>query len=219
MLDYLKDQGNTSEPKNQENSDHGNKEQQEYLTVANKSQQLHFTNILLIVLFVAGLVMLFFMIKKTTPNQAQAADATEEVKLEMAISRLTGVRSEMYNKMDEIIAKFYEFSEVKQVKVNELAKNPFIHDSMLGDIDELLLDDSGKLDPEAVRIQKLKKKAENLELLSILKSNEPGGTLCMLNDRFLAVGQSIEGFEVTIIDKNQVTLECDDIKVVLKLGQ
>jgi hypothetical protein len=41
----------------------------------------------------------------------------------------------------------------------------------------------------------------------------------MLNDRFLAVGQSIEGFEVTIIDKNQVTLECDDIKVVLKLGQ
>ena len=31
----------------------------------------------------------------------------------------------MADRMDEIVQKFYEFSDVFQVKVGELAKNPF----------------------------------------------------------------------------------------------
>ncbi len=39
-----------------------------------------------------------------------------------------------FNRTDEIVKKFYEFSDVQQVKVNELVKNPFKHEIFLGNL-------------------------------------------------------------------------------------
>jgi hypothetical protein len=99
---------------------------QEYLTVAANSRNLRRSTVLVAVLVGIGLVCLLLMIRKSQP-QAAAAGATknDQTKIEAAISRLTGVRSEMADRMDEIVKKFYEFSDVVQVKVDELVKNPF----------------------------------------------------------------------------------------------
>ena len=68
-----------------------------------------------------GLLGLMLMIRRSQPQAASAAPAAgDQTKIEAAITRLTGVRSEMADRMDEIVKKFYEFSDVVQVKVDEL---------------------------------------------------------------------------------------------------
>ena len=94
-------------------------QEQEYLTVAAQEGRVRKGTILLVVLFSAGLLCLWFMIKKSTPQTASAETvSTEESQIEMAITRLIGVRSEMFSRMDEVVKKFDEFSDVQQVNVN-----------------------------------------------------------------------------------------------------
>jgi len=101
-------------------------QESEYLTVATQTKRVRKSTTLLAVLFIIGLLCLWFMIKKSTPKAASAGSfETEETLIETAINRLTGVKSKIFNRMDEIVKKFYEFSDVPQVEVNELAKNPF----------------------------------------------------------------------------------------------
>jgi hypothetical protein len=64
---------------------------QQYLTVASRSRQVRKNTIQLAVLFGIGLLCLFFMIKKTSPQSAAAKVTNpEDAKIEMAISRFGG---------------------------------------------------------------------------------------------------------------------------------
>ena len=108
--------GNISLPAAQ-SADQGNEER--YLTVSDKKTRKG--TIILVILFAAGLLCLILMIRKSSPSAVSAGTvAVEEAKLENAISRLTGVNNEIYDRMDEIMKKFYEFSNVNQVNVAEL---------------------------------------------------------------------------------------------------
>ena len=96
---------------------------QEYYTVAARSKNVRKSTILVTILFGIGLLCLLFMIKKSTPQTASASpDDEQETQIEVAIARLTGVSSEMFSRMDQIVNKFYEFSDVLQVQVNESQK-------------------------------------------------------------------------------------------------
>jgi len=82
-------------------------QEQEYLTVAAHNKNVRKSTMLLVALFAIGLLCLLFMIKKSTPQKATAAVLSpEETRIEAAITRLTGVRSEMFNQMDEIVKNF-----------------------------------------------------------------------------------------------------------------
>ena len=96
---------------------------EQYLTVSHK-KQVRKSNYLLIILFCAGLLILWFMIKKSTPQTA-AASVTGNTQIETLLTKFAGVRSEMFSSLDEISERFYKFSDVQQVKNNELVKNPF----------------------------------------------------------------------------------------------
>ena len=143
MLSFLQDQNSEELPaEKKKNAATGKKassdgvdksQESEFLTVDSHGKQVRKTTKLLAVIFVIGLVCLGVMIIKSSPNAASAAgDQTEQTKVETAIARLTGVKTQMFNRMDEIVNKFYEFSDVPQVKVNELAKNPFELDTASG---------------------------------------------------------------------------------------
>jgi hypothetical protein len=131
MLSFLRDQGNSDLPAQKPDAASGTpdagtgKPEREYLTVAAHGRRTRKSTTMLAVLFIIGLVCLWFMIKKSAPKAASAAAGTEETQIEAAIVRLTGVKSEMFSGMDEIVRKFYEFSDVLQVQVSELVKNPF----------------------------------------------------------------------------------------------
>jgi preprotein translocase subunit SecG len=203
--------------------------EQEYLTIATHNETARKSTIMLVVLFSIGMLCLWLMIKKSTPQTASASTAdTEETQIEAAISRLTGVESEMFNRLDKIVKKFYEFSDVYQVKVDELAKNPFKLEILLSNKSGTGGKDS--INTEMMKQQQLRLQAGNLELLSIMPSAR--GYCCMIDDTILYVGDSIKGFKVSQIGDDFVKLESESagtdpnsdkaplgIQIVLRLSE
>jgi hypothetical protein len=192
-----------------------------YLTVASRGSHVRKTTRLLLVLFVIGLAALIFMIKKSTPKTASAQDSDDaQTQIEKALSRLTGIKTELFNRMDEIVNKFYEFSNVQQVDVDELAKNPFMHDMVWANVGKQVQE--AEIDSELLRQQRLKQQADEMQLLSIMHA--PQGKCCMIDDKILYEGDSIRGFKVYQIDDNYVRLlweqpDADKVEIVLELAE
>jgi len=223
MLSFLREQGFEDSSVNGPSaggkipdSGTGPAQEQEYLTVADQGNNTRKSTAMLIVLLAVGLLCLWFMIKKSTPQTSSATTIdTEETQIEIAITRLTGVRSEMFSRMDEIVKKFYEFSNIQQVKVSELVKNPFKLEIFFGnakvgsDTEEL------GIDPEILRQQRLRQQAKQMQLLSIMATD--GGNCCMIDDKILYEGDSIKDFNVRHIDNSFVKLESEGMEVILKL--
>ena len=108
MLSFLRDTNFGNLPADEtthdakQNSD-AQPAEQEYFTVASHGRAVRKSTTLLAVLFIIGLLCLWFMIKKSSPKAAEAAgENTEETQIETAIARLTGIKSEMFSSMDEI---------------------------------------------------------------------------------------------------------------------
>ena len=201
-----------------DSDDAGRPQEQEYLTVANRDKNVRKSTTLLTVLLVAGILCLWFMIKKSVPQAPAAAVGAEEKQIETAISHITGVRSEMFDRMDEIVSKFYEFSNVQQVKLNELAKNPFKHETLLGNIG--VLDNkigNFAIDAEQLRQQQIRQQMENMQLFSIMKSDNKN--CCMINDKIVYEGDSIGSFKVIQIGDGFVKLESEGVEIILKLQE
>lgn len=185
----------------------------EFLTVSSHGKKVRKTTTLLAVIFVIGLVCLVFMIKKSTPKSASAMDnQTEDSLIETAIAKLTGVKTQMFNRMDEIVGKFYEFSDVPQVKVNELTKNPFELETASGTTNK-----NDEVDARELWQQQLRQNSRGMQLWSIMQTNQ--GNRCMINDEILGVGDSIRGFKVTQIGDDFVKLESDGVQLELKLSE
>ena len=216
MLSFLREQGNGDLPAQKPDTavesapGDGNEEpkEQEYLTVAASGKRTRKSTILLAVLFIIGLLCLGYMIKKSTPQAASAAsDVTEETQLEVAIARLTGVKSEMFNSMDGIVRKFYEFSDVVQIKVGELVKNPFKLELFSANVKEepRIEIKVPEIDTGMVRQQQIRQKAKEMRRLSIMQSDQ--GNCCMIGDKILYEGDYIRDFMVRQIGDDFIKLE------------
>jgi len=240
MLSFLREQGREDLSAHQpvaadrqaDHKDSDNTRGQEYFTVAARNKSARKSTILVAVLFCIGLVCLGFMIRKSAPQTAAAAPTSEETKIETAIARLTGASSEMFSRMDQIVKKFYEFSDVFQVQVNELVKNPFALEMFLSSL-KTEIDTSKKhaaVDAEMILQQQLRKQAKDLTLLSIMQSDR--GDCCMINDTILHRGDSIRCFKVAEIGDSFVKLkwnpehnspplptQSQGLEIVLKLSE
>ena len=194
-------------------------QESEYLTVASHGKQVRKSTTLLAVLFIIGLLCLWFMIKKSTPKAASAAAGkTEDTLIETAIARLTGVKSAMFSRMDEIVGKFYEFSDVPQVKVNELAKNPFELETFSTNLEEKPGVEGKGNEIDANKLwQQMRRKSQGMQLWSIMQSDQ--GNRCMIDDKILLEGDSIKGFKVLQIGDIFVKLESNGVEIVLKLSE
>jgi len=187
----------------------------EFLTVASHGKRVRKTTTLLAVLFVMGLVGLVLMIKKSSPETASASGGqTDDSLVETAIARLTGVKTQMFSRIDEIVGKFYEFSEVPQVQVNELAKNPFELETMSSNIKK---NSENELDARALWQQQLRQNSKGMQLWSIMQTHQ--GYRCMIDDEILGEGDSIRGFKVIQIGDKFVKLESDGVLIELKLSE
>ena len=227
MLSFLREQNSGDSPAHKPDTavesapgDGAEKPQeQEYLTVAASGKRTRKSTILLAVLFIIGLLCLGYMIKKSTPQAASAAsDVTEETQLEAAIARLTGVKSEMFNSMDEIVRKFYEFSDVLQIKVGELVKNPFkleLYSEYVKEEPRVEIN-VPEIDVEMAQQQQIRQKAKSMRLLSIMQSDR--GNCCMIGSDIFYEGDSVEGFKVRQIGDNSVKLEWEPKEGDKRLG-
>ncbi len=210
MLSFIKDQqqDNSGGPEMQQT------DQRDFLAPANNNKTVKQTTIMLMVLFTIGALCLWFMIKKTTPAQADAATNTEELQIEMAIAQLTGIKTEMNDSMGQIVEKFHQLSEVEQIAVSELKKNPFKRDTGLDSLqDAAKADGSRKL----ILRKQTEEKAKQLKLWSIMASDKGG--CCMINNSILYVGDAVDGFTVTAVKKQEVELESNGIQLILRMPE
>jgi len=233
MLSYLREQGldNLPAKKSGSSSADGKKlQEKEYLTVATQGKQVRKSTMALGILFVMGILCLLFMIKKTSPRTASAvnADMEETVRIQTAITRLTGTKSEIFSRMGKIVKKFYEFSDVFQVDVDELVKNPFELEMFLAGL--RAKSENQGFDAEAMRREQIKQQAKDLQLLSIMKSDQ--GNCCMIDNKIFYEGDSVGDFKVSQIEENFVKLEwvqdgseepvgtkAEGVEIVLKLSE
>lgn len=193
---------------------------QEYLTVAAQNKNVRKSTILVAVLFGIGLLSLLFMIKKSTPQAASAStDDTQETQISTAIARLTGVSSEMFSRMDQIVNKFYEFSNVLQVQVNELVKNPFELEMFLSSVKGKVNSQKNDIDidSEMIRQERIRQKAKDLQLLTVCQSEQ--GSCCMIDDKILYEGDSIKDFRIAQIGDKFVKLEWWEPKGVYETSE
>lgn len=241
MLSFMREQG-SGNPSDRPSSSAGaqdgrssdNAGGQEYYTVASNKKNLRRSTILVAILVGIGLVGLGLMIRRIDPQAASAKQAQEEeAKIDAAISRITGVRSEMVDRMDEIVQKFYEFSDVSQVKVNELVKDPFEVEGYVKDLkDEIIIAEDPQVQAALIRRRRLQQQADTLRLFSIMRSDI--GQSCVINDQILQKGDSIQGTDFTVarVESNFVevvwlsaagagtgTPETEELKIVLKLSE
>lgn len=197
-----------------------NAAEQGFLTVATDRRQVRRSTTLLAVLFVVGLLCIWFMVRKTAPQTADAAADVNEIDMARAMSRITGGKAEMFNRMDEIVNKFYEFSEVMQVKVNELVKNPFELEIFLAGLKAKA--DAGEqvlqIDTDAIRRQQIKQQAEQLQVLTIMIDQINQTNCCMIDGKVLYEGDSVGDFKVSGIGTNFVKLLWDPKDESARLG-
>ncbi len=218
MLDFLHDQqdDDLKSPKSEDTvkksapGDDKEQKQDEYFTVKTQGKKLQKSTILLAALFGAGLLSLLFMIKKGTPQTSEATTPdVEQAKIDVLVARLGGVRAEMSDRMDKIIKKFYEFSNTAQVPVSRLIKNPFKFDKFLHGWEQGNEDLHSLISNYSI---------DNMQLFSIMRTgDEDAKWCCMIDDKILYEGDSINGFKVREITENYVKLESNETELVLRL--
>ena len=75
-------------------------QQQGYLTVSANDKSVRRSTILLAVVFAAGLLCLFFMVKKTRPAPVSGQAMTEDARIETAMAKLTGIKKEFIGRVN-----------------------------------------------------------------------------------------------------------------------
>jgi preprotein translocase subunit SecG len=196
----------------------GQSDQQGYLTVAPREKSIKRGTILLAVVFGAGLLGLLVMVKKTNPLSAAAKAVSEDTQIEAAVSKLIGIKTQFLNRMDQIVKKFHELSDVEQVEVYELRKNPFMYEKGFKPLTHPAdLRDAASLNESnsAIIQSKLLRQVEKMQLFSIMES--AGGRCCMIDDKLLRPGEDINGFQVVGITPNSVELRAEGMQFILRI--
>ena len=212
MLSYLKE-GTSVEPPAASEGPAAERGQEEYLTTAHRGKSAKQSTMILAVLFAVGAVVVWWMIKKVSPGELQAV-GDDTAKIEEVIAQLNSFKSEVNGKMDTMVGRFYQASELGQIGVNELKKNPFCLETNTPEPATAADLSEGRL--QMLR-EEVNRQSGRLQLWSITERKT--NPCCMINDKVLYVGDSIEGFTVRQIQQQRVVVEQDGVQVELKMPE
>jgi len=212
MLSYLKDSNQVPASSDMPDNDQAASCTEDYMTVTGQGQKVRQSTIVLVALFAVGALGVWFMVKKTAPAAANAEPSQDQVQLETALAQLNTMQAEMDSQMNSVAGRFSKFSNVDQVGVEELKKNPFNRrDAESG----LNTPGVGPQLQEQIH-QEAQVIAMGMELWSITAT--PKGMCCMVDDKVLYQGDTYKKMTVTSITENTVTLDYQGIPVELKMN-
>lgn len=187
--------------------------QEEYLMPSNNVKSVKRSTMVLTVVFVIGILSLVLMIKKVTPSIANAAISEDALQIENAVASLSGIKAEMGGKLSEVVNKISSLSDIEQVEVDQLKKNPFRHGSMINfDLIEVEMGDNS----QSAGLM-TSNRADSLKLWTIMSSQK--GRSCMINDKVLGEGDSISGLRVSFIADDYVELSANGARVLLRMSK
>jgi len=171
--------------------------QSDFIEPAVKDSSVKRTTVILVASVVLGIAAIWFMNKKAAPASAAAAVSQQQLQIESAIAQIVGIKQQTITKMDQMLSKFYEFSDFKQVLPTNLTKDPFVSVWPGSQMQRPLGDKNGTSASQGLGI-------DSLELFGIGQSSE--GNYCMINEKLLYVGDRIAGLEVAEITPKYVKL-------------
>jgi len=183
----------------------------EYLAPAIQEKNVKQTTILFSALFVAGLLCLWFMIHKSSPQSANAQVLNNDLQIEAAIAQATGIKTELSSGMDDIVKKFNEFSQVNQISLAELEKDPFVHEKFYSNFNNIL----SELEEENNDITSSDSQLHQMQLKSVIQTEF--GNCCMIGDKVLYKDDHINGYKIEHIGQSQVELSRNDEKMILTI--
>ena len=211
-------------PDNVLNKANASNADQDYLTPQAGEKTVKQTSMLLICLFVIGGLVLLFMIKKTTPASALAGQDESQMQLETAIAQLTGATQDMPDQMKKIVKRFYDFSNVTQVRVADLNKNPFNHVKVQIQSEPICAQDAsiagsvlkqGIMDVSNDRELPQKSSSEP-RLYGVMKFDKV--YCCLINDFLLYEGDMYGNQKIKKITDEAVVLQAGNTEMVLKIA-
>lgn len=220
MLSFQRDGQSQAPAAAQAQQAHGEKEdglckQDDFLTVSGHGKKVRQSTLMLVGLFVVAAAVVWFMVKKITPASVSAAPGQDQSQLEAALAQLSTMQNEVNTQMDSVVGKFYQFDSVEQVEVSELKKNPFQRE--LGKTEQKE-DLAKKAENDLKQLRdRAYQQAASLELWSITAT--PRGKCCMINDKLLYLGDSINELTVKTIGEKTVALEYNGVLVELKMTE
>lgn len=180
-------------------------DESEYLTTSVGNSNVKRNTMILAAIFAIGAGALLLMIKNATPQQASAAQmAKPNNEIELAIAKLSGIKAEIFNKMDGIAKKFDEFSNVEQINVGQLKRNPFRFQF------------SGNLRGSISSNRNVKNTTGFFVLDSVIESED--GNFCMIDGQVYNEGDTVSGYEVKKVGRDFVRLEAQGDVKILKIS-
>jgi hypothetical protein len=187
----------------------------DYLTVAGHGQKLKQSTIVLCVLFAVGAAAVWFMIKKTVPVTAQAAVATDQLQIEAALAQVEKMKHDMDTQMNTVVGRFYQFSDVRQIGVDELKRNPFRREVAVKGPSADSTNEAIAARQRQKLLAEAQQETQKLELWSI--TSTPRGMCCMIGEKVLYQGDSIGDMRVESIYPKRVVLNYKGVPVELTI--
>jgi len=190
-------------------------------SMGGKLRQLGGGNLVLVGLFVAGALCVYFLSIRKGPSQASAEQLTAEAKVEVALNQIRQDEEDRAGRPSEamaVVESFYHETGARQIPASKLKGNPFAfkppgeEESAPRDTQETgfsVFDGpvyGTKLCP-----------VDQLHLQSILKGRD--GAVAMISNNLLREGQTIEGWKVVKIQPREVILSGNGRRYVLKMRQ
>jgi hypothetical protein len=218
MLSYLKD-ANQLPAATEMNSQSQNPTESlsgsgDYLTVAGHGKKLRQSTIMLCALFAVGAGVVFFMIKKTTPVAANAAPSQDQLQLEAALVQIEKMKKDMDSQMNTVVGRFYQFSNVSQISVDELKKNPFRRELDYGPV-QTPDNETMAAQQRQMLMAEARNQSGKMELWSI--TSTPRGMCCMIGDKVYYVGDLVGAMKIQSIESKRVVLDYKGIPVELTI--
>ena len=156
---------------------------------------------------IVAIWLIGFQHKRPDPEEAAQSNTTQ---IDIALAKLIGVKN--LENSDNLVKTFYEMPGTKQVKLDELNKNPFIHKVEA----RAQVEEQEKINEKVKREQQLATEIKNLKLNSVLKG--PDGDICLINGIAYKIGDNVtQSFKIVEIKLDSVVLEAGDWQCDLEL--
>ncbi len=160
---------------------------------------------------IAGAIALFLMIKQVSPASLETVNK-DQMAIDIALSQLSSGES-LTKQIDSVVKRFYDFSNVPQVEVKWLQKNPFTLSSKLIAPDDISKTKNEK--PEVAIKNGRIDIADTINVYGVM--NIDGKFCCMIDDRLFYVGDKYKNFTVSKISSGSVVLTKDGKHISIKI--
>lgn len=184
-----------------------------------KKPSVNSATLMLVGVFAAGLMVIYFLGMHNKPRAASAEQAANQARMDSAIASLLARKGggeeikNLFKDTDRLVAMFYNYPGGGPAD-DELPNNPFAMDSATIHAPDVAIPVERNNYDEQERLRKAADAFAQLKLESVIMGKRP---MAMINHKIVTIGTKIGDFTVSEIEGQRVVLNYAGAKFELKL--